>query len=142
GFQLVVQLGPGVVHQRHVTATFSLALIRAGTFAAATEQFALVLAAASVLLRGSAGPLSAAGIFAPFPLAFAVVKAAAEMDVRHRGSLGICRFGGRLSSPAAGERARGNAPQGGSGQLIEGPAVDFGIGHGLLLKCETSGVIV
>lgn len=126
GFQLGVQLVPGPFHQGHMAASLSFALILSGISAAAAEPLALVLSAAGTFFGRGAGPLPAASIFAPFPLSLAIVESTAEMDVRRGGCSRVRR---RLVSPATGESPRGDATQGGSSQLMEGPAIDFDVGH-------------
>src|SRR5207237_3037771 len=86
GFFPLAERRPSVVHQRHVTSTVPLAVVRAGRFAAAAEPFAIVLSAAGMLLRRCARALAAARVFAPFALPFAVVQSAAKMHI----DLGNC----------------------------------------------------
>src|SRR5262245_48003706 len=69
-----------------MAATFALAVVGAHVFAAPAEPFALVLAAAGVLLRRRTHALAPTAILAVLALSLAIVQPAAEVDFRLHGS--------------------------------------------------------
>jgi hypothetical protein len=79
-FEISAGFCPHIAGERHSTAPFCFAIVRAGDFAAAALAFAIVLLCTAVL-HCSARTLAGASIFAVGALAFAGIQAAANVEV-------------------------------------------------------------
>lgn len=111
-----------------MAAAVAFAVIGADGFAAAAETFAIILSAAGVFLRSSAGSLAPAVILAFLALAFAIVQAATEMHVgiSQRYIHSAFPYGRRfVGFSAAEQRASGETSEGSSGELVKFAAVHW-----------------